>query len=74
MANVRKFEFKQATSNRVHTDVDATISMVEAGGERFIQIDTYGSADREIPGKTSQSLRISKSAFDEIVDMGKNFF
>lgn len=71
MATVRKFEFVQRVSQRKHTEVDATISLVEVDGEMFIQIDTFGSVDREMPGKLSQTLRLSKSAYAEIVDMGK---
>ena len=74
MANVRSFETKDLDSARRHTDVEATISCIEVDGEKFIQIDTYGSSDRQIPGKISQSLRLSKSAFDEIVSLGNQFF
>ena len=73
MATVRKFEWAPGTSGRKHTEVDANISMVEVDGEQFLQIDTFGSTDREMPGKLSQTLRLSKSAYQELVDMGKFF-
>ncbi|MFT6474434.1 hypothetical protein [Qipengyuania profunda] len=72
MATVRKFEHTQTkTGARSHTEVDATIGIVESNGETFIQIDTFGSVDREYPGKLSQTLRLSKKAYQELVDMGK---
>jgi hypothetical protein len=74
MATVRTFDVKHLDLSRRHTDVDATIGLIEVDGEKFVQIDTYGSKDRAIPGKLSQSLRLSKSAFDELVALGKSFF
>ena len=74
MANVRNFTTKHAGRSTSHSDVEATLSLVECGGEKFIQIDTFGSADRAIPGKVSQSLRISKSAYDELVQAASRYF
>ena len=73
MATVRKFEWAPGSSGRKHSEVDATVSLVEIDGEQFIQIDTFGSSDREMPGKLSQTLRLSKSAHRELADMGKFF-
>jgi hypothetical protein len=74
MAVVRRFEPKELERSSRHSHVEATISTVEAEGEKFIQIDTYGSSDRAMPGKVSQSLRLSKSAFDELVKVGSKHF
>ena len=74
MATVRKFEYTNLNSTRKHTEVDATIGVVEIDGEFFLQINTFGSSSREMPGKLSQTLRLSKSAYLELVDMGKPFF
>ncbi|RIV88932.1 methionyl-tRNA formyltransferase [Aurantiacibacter zhengii] len=75
MAVVREFERKDLDRNSKHSEVDATISLVEdETGEKFIQIDTYGSKTRAIPGKVSQSLRLSKSAYDQLVSEGGKHF
>ena len=75
MAIVREFHPKDLERNSKHSEVTATISLVEDdAGERFVQIDTYGSKDREIPGKVSQSLRLSKSAFDQLMSEGGKHF
>ena len=74
MAIVRTFEEKELDRSSKHSEVEATISLVEADGEKFVQIDTYGSKDRAFPGKVSQSLRLSKSAFEQLVNTaGKHF-
>jgi hypothetical protein len=74
MAVVRDFEPKPLDLARRQSEVEATIGLIEVDGEKFIQIDTYGSRDRVIPGKISQSLRLSKSAFEQLVDLGEKFF
>ena len=74
MANVRSFEPADLDLARPHSDTDARIGTIIVNGEKFIQIDTFGSKDRAIPGKISQSIRLSKSAFDELTALGKSFF
>ena len=74
MAIVRSFEAKELDRASRHSEVEATISLVEDGGEKFIQIDTYGSKDRAMPGKVSQSLRLSKSAFEQLQTLGGKHF
>ena len=75
MAIVRSFEQKDLDRIARHSDVEATISFVtDERGEKFIQIDTYGSRDRAMPGKVSQSLRLSQSAFEQLMAEGEKFF
>jgi hypothetical protein len=74
MAVVRKFLLKELERSSKHSEVEATISLVEEGGEKFVQIDTYGSSDRAMPGKVSQSLRLSKSAFDALAAQAAKHF
>jgi len=74
MAVIRSFELKELRSSTIHSEAEATISMIDTTDEKFIQIDTYGSKERAIPGKTSQSLRLSKAAFDELVKHGLKHF
>jgi hypothetical protein len=49
-----------------HTDVDCTYSVVTQRGAKYLQIDTYGSATRKIPGKKSQSIRFSPEGISEL--------
>jgi hypothetical protein len=66
MAIVRKLEHVNLDRDSKHTEVNGTYSIVEAGGEKYLQIDTYGSATRKMPGKKSQSLRFSPEALKQI--------
>ena len=74
MAIVRNFETKELDRSSKHSEVDATISLVEVDGEKFVQIDTYGSKERAMPGKVSQSLRLSQSAFEQLQTLGEKHF
>ncbi|WP_338465806.1 hypothetical protein RXV95_09475 [Novosphingobium sp. ZN18A2] len=74
MAVVRTFDEKELDRPSKHSEVEATISLVEADGEKFVQIDTYGSKDRAIPGKVSQSLRLTKSAFEQLKTLAEKHF
>jgi len=50
-----------------HLDVDCTYAIVTSrDGTQYLQIDTYGSTAREIPGKKSQSIRFSPTATAEL--------
>jgi hypothetical protein len=46
--------------NSVHEPVQATYAVFRDGkGNTYLQIDTYGSLERQIPGKKSQSIQLS---------------
>jgi hypothetical protein len=67
MAIVRKLESITLEADVKHTEVDCTYSIVEdSSGEKCLQIDTYGSKKRKIPGKKSQSIRFSPDAIKQL--------
>jgi hypothetical protein len=39
---------------------------VELDGTRYLLLETYGAADREIPGKVSQSLHLNRERAAEL--------
>ena len=55
--------------NTVHSKVCATYSIFNEADEKYIQIDTYGSADREIPGKISQSIQFDHETAQFLLDL-----
>jgi hypothetical protein len=55
MALIKAFEEKRMDRNSIHDAIEATYTTFEKDGRRFIQVDSYGRAEREIPGKKSQS-------------------
>jgi hypothetical protein len=67
MAIVRELKPRVLEKDSRHTETEATYSIVEqVNGVRLLQIDTYGSDQRRIPGKVSQSIRFSPEAIDQL--------
>lgn len=71
MAIIRKFEQLDLKTNARHTETVGGYSVQGQDGEVFIQINTVGSKDREIPGKVSQTPRLSKEAIEQLADLAK---
>lgn len=63
LARITRFEESgPVTSGRVHTEVECGYRIVNSGGQVLLQLDTYGSDQRQIPGKISQSLQLDADA------------
>ena len=60
------FELSSTSMGRDHSTCSAGCRVTERVGERVLQIDTYGSSDRQIPNKKSQSLRFSPEAIEQL--------
>lgn len=75
MATVRKFEVERLDNARPHDEVElAVVRLIDCGREKFIQIDTYGRETREVPRKLSQTVRLDKTAFEKLVELGQDHF
>jgi hypothetical protein len=75
MAIVKKMLPKGLERDAPHTEVECTYAIVEdATHGKCLQIDTYGSRSREIPGKKSQSLRLSKEAINQLKEIFQSHF
>jgi hypothetical protein len=73
MAIIEKLQRIEIERDVAHSPVEATYSIVEdAEGRRCLQIDTYGSASRKMPGKKSQSLRFTPGALVQLVAILKD--
>lgn len=67
MAIVRHLKHLTLEKETRHLDVDCTYSIVsDDQGVRYLQVDTYGSNVRQIPGKKSQSIRFSPEAIVQL--------
>ena len=55
--------------NTIHDKVHATYTVFEMDGKRFVQFDTYGRIDREMPEKISQSFQIDKATAEYLVSL-----
>ena len=57
MALVTNLEESTKDRQSVHRPTRCLYAIVEGtSGERYLQLDTFGSEDREIPEKVSQSI------------------
>ena len=74
MARITQFVPKTLERNSVHREVEATYTSFELGGKRYFQIDTYGTKDRKIPGKRSQSFQIDREAAARLVELLRKEF
>ena len=63
MSLLSKFEKLPMDRPSIHGPVQCTYSVFNGkDGKRYIQLDTYGSTEREIPGKKSQSLQLNEDS------------
>jgi hypothetical protein len=67
MAIVTELRLRRLETDSPHTRTECTYSVVAGvDGEKFLQIDTYGSKARKIPGKKSQSIRFTAEAVAQL--------
>ncbi len=67
MAIVRFMEKIVLERDSTHTEVDCTYSIViDENGQKYLQIDTYGSKQRQIRGKKSQTIRFAPEAIVQL--------
>lgn len=62
MALIQQIERANRERQRVHGAVECTYSVFSERGKRYLQLDTYGSADRAFAGKVSQSIQIDETS------------
>jgi hypothetical protein len=60
--------------NSIHDEISASYSVFERDGRRFIQIDSYGRDEREIPGKKSQTIQLDKDGAQQLYTILKSEF
>lgn len=66
--SIKKIE---KSRNTIHDKVHTTYTIFEDGGEKYVQIDTYGRLGRESPEKISQSIQINRQTAKFLVDLLK---
>ncbi len=60
--------------NSLHKEISATYSVFGIDDKLIVQIDTYGSHDREIPGKKSQTLQLDREGGERLYEILKREF
>jgi hypothetical protein len=67
VAIVRKLDSLSLERDSTHTEVECTYSIIiDDEGRKYLQVDTYGSTARQIPGKKSQSIRFAPEAVTQL--------
>jgi hypothetical protein len=68
--------FSQVTKDRVGRPktTECGFCAVEVDGTHYLLLETYGAADREIPGKVSQSLHLDRERAAELKGLLDNSF
>lgn len=74
MALIGKFEEKHMERNSIHKEIGASYTAFEFDGRKFLQIDSYGTLDRQVPGKKSQSIQLDEDSAQALYDVLKLHF
>ena len=67
MARIASFEEVASGNDRLHADVQCGYKIFDYAGSRVLQLDTYGSDERKILGKVSQSVQVDREAAEELM-------
>lgn len=62
MAEIESFEERPIGGSKMHDGVVCGYRWFDIGKNRILQLETYGSTKRAIPGKVSQSLQLDEDA------------
>jgi hypothetical protein len=73
MAIIREFDELDLKANARHTETKGGWSIQGQDGEKFVQINTVGSDNREFPDKVSQTLRLSKAAVEQLAEIARKY-
>jgi hypothetical protein len=66
MALIENIKHVALQSQAAHTKAECTFDVIDLDGAKYLQLDTYGSKARMIPGKKSQSIRLAPSAISAL--------
>lgn len=62
MALIREIHQIHKERNNVHAPVECSYCVFRSDGKTYLQLDTYGSADRKLRGKVSQSIQLDETS------------
>ncbi|MEK4033562.1 hypothetical protein WOC76_16265 [Methylocystis sp. IM3] len=75
MAWVKRVERKQGEGRRQPSEVIAFVKVFDIqDSSPIIQIDTFGSEDRQNPGKQSQTLQFGRESAKQLFDLLKQTY
>lgn len=72
--DIRHIKRIEKNTNHIHDRVNATYTVFEKDGKKYLQIDTYGRIERENPEKISQSIQFDKETARFLTDLFETEF
>lgn len=74
MALIENFQEVNTDRQALHGPVQCGWRVFTVKGETVLQLDTYGSADRKLLGKVSQSIQLNRQAAGELLGILERAF
>lgn len=74
MALIKKFDPVPSDTQRVHGPVTCGFRTFTVDGRRVLQLDTYGSPERQILDKVSQSIQLDADSARELLKIIEKSF
>jgi hypothetical protein len=74
MAFLGEFSSVPSSASSLHKPVLCGWRMFDVEGKRILQLDTYGSEDRQIPDKVSQSIQIDREGAATLLKLIREAF
>lgn len=65
---------KMVRNTKLHSEVEATFSLLTSKGVNYIQINTYGSNNRKVKGVASQTIQLSEEVVNQLQTIFKSEF
>lgn len=62
---------KVARNSNIHGTVAADYNIINKNGRKYLQINTYGSNERKVVGKVSQSIQFDEKAMEKLLNIIK---
>lgn len=69
MARIEEFHSIPSDARSVHGPVTCGHRTFIADGQRILQLDTYGSSERKIANKVSQSIQVDAEHARQLLDI-----
>lgn len=74
MARIAQFTEKTSDMNKIHKDVRCGYKIFRVEGETILQLDTYGSAERQELDQLSQSIQLDEDAAEYLLRLIRRTF
>ncbi|MBY0287290.1 MAG: hypothetical protein K2X52_09080 [Mycobacteriaceae bacterium] len=74
MALIHRFEQVASDKNALHRPVTCGWRSFNTDGGVILQLDTYGSAERQLPNKISQSIQLDREGAKILLGLIRDTF